>query len=143
MHICNLCGKTVEDDNVDCKYDYSRRITEVYTVACECGGELVRATECKICGEWFAENGNSQVCDDCIDNYQTVSTAIEFGSDPNSAKSVEINHLVATLLSEEQINKILCKFVEENFVDYSKPIKDYFSDCFCDYLEFIEHKYGR
>ena len=56
-------------------------------------------------------------------------------------KSVEINGFIAAVLSQDQIDKILTKWVEENFIDHGKPVVDYLEEdksYFSEYLENME-----
>lgn len=97
--------------------------------------------ECKICRESFRESDLYHgVCLSCIKDCETVGEALEWGNE--RTMSVEINGFIAYTLSEEQINKILAKWCEENFVDGSADVVEY---CELDKFEFVGHiaeKYG-
>jgi hypothetical protein len=145
MYICNLCGELVEEvpTEVQC-HGYTslgQPINEVIDSHCHCGGEFVEAKQCEICGEWFDNTELNGVCEVCLEEHETVEEALNFG-DENEVEISGINGAVAFLLSAEQINKILKKWVEENFVDHSKDIIEYCEDDFCEFSEYLADKYG-
>lgn len=134
MLICNKCGCTVEEYEIKTyRESYGEEIPDY---SCSCGGELVEAKQCPICEKWFVEEGACAVCETCMKEYETVGEALDVGD--RAKVSVEgINGFIAEVLPVEQINKILTKWVEENFTDHSKPVVDYCEndkDYFCDYL---------
>lgn len=138
MYVCNKCGELRSENEL-------RYVTESHgerhlDMVCRCGGEFIPATKCKVCGEWFDNTELHGVCENCFDKNDTVGTALELG-DCALEKIDGINGFIADVLTVEQINKILTKWVEENFVDHSKAVKDYL---YCDkesYSEFLEEKY--
>ena len=134
MLICDKCGCTVEESEL---LTYREANGEERTdYSCRCGGDLVEAKECPICGEWFIADEIGAVCDTCMKECETVGEALDMGE--RDKKSVDgINGFIAEVLSVDQINKILTKWVEENFTDHSKAVVDYCEcdkDYFCDYL---------
>ena len=127
MFVCKKCGKLIED----CEFPVVKQchgytslgqpLTEDIEGRCSCGGEFVEAEKCKICGEWFDNRELHGVCESCLSNYETVGVALAIGKE--NTESVEgINGFVKSVLSAEQINKILTKWVEENFTDHSKYV---------------------
>ena len=147
MYICERCGNVIEDDEfpteVQC-HGYTSlgdSFDETIDGCCSCGGEYVEAYQCKVCGEWFAEDDLCyDVCDDCVKENETVAEALSIGEE--YTEQVDINGFVAKVLSVEQINNILSRWVEENFVDRSKDVVEYCGesrDGFCDWLA---DKYG-
>ena len=97
--------------------------------------------ECRICRKKFREENLYQgLCRTCIKEWETVGDALEWGEE--RTENIQINGFVAHVLSEEQINKILAKWCEENFVDGSKDVVEF---CELDKFEFVGHiaeKYG-
>jgi hypothetical protein len=139
MLVCDKCGTLVEAHELPF-------VTEAHgekhrNTVCGCGGEFVEATKCDVCGEWFDNRGLDGVCEVCLEEHETVEEALNFG-DENEVEISGINGAVAFLLSAEQINKILKKWVEENFVDHSKDIIEYCEDDFCEFSEYLADKYG-
>ena len=146
MFICEKCGKVIEDYEFPMSkqcHGYTslgQPLTETIAGHCTCGGDFIEATQCKVCGEWFDNDGMHGVCECCLDNYSTVNDALDFGE--NAKLEVEVNGIVAELLTEEQINKILRKWCEENFVDSSNDITKAIGEYKEEYSEFLVDRYG-
>ena len=145
MFVCKKCGNLVEQipTTKQCHGHTSlgQRLEETVDCLCHCGGEFVEATECKVCGEWFDNSDMNNVCEVCIEEYETVGEALEIGAE--NTESVEgINGFVANVLSVEQINKILTKWVEENFIDHSTEVIKYCEEDKLYFSEWIQQKYG-
>ena len=138
MLVCNKCGTLVEDNELG-------YVTEAHgerhlDTNCKCGGEFIPATQCKICGKWFDNTELHGICEVCLGEEETVGNALEIGS--YSTEKVDgINGFVADVLSVEQINKILTKWVEENFTDHSKAVVDYLESDMSAFADFLEDKY--
>lgn len=134
MYICDKCGE-IRDD-FDLRSYREAHGEEITDYSCGCGGELVEAKQCPICGEWFIAGEIGAVCDTCMKENETVGEALDMGE--RDKKSVDgINGFISEVLTVEQINKILTKWVEENFTDHSKAVVDYCEtdkQYFCDYL---------
>lgn len=147
MYICERCGNVIEDDEfpteVQC-HGYTSlgdSFDETIDGCCSCGGEYVEAYQCKVCGEWFSEDDLCyDVCDDCRKAYATVSYALEQGK--NDTTTVTINGFVADALTEEEINRILAKWMTENFTDGSKVVVDYLNNDEEYYAERLIKEYG-
>ena len=148
MYICNRCGELIQDDELGTTtqcHGYSS-LGQPYIEVCDddrcnCGGRFVEATKCKVCGEWYDSNDyDYDVCEVCTEEYQTVGDALEYGAEDTT--DVEINGFVASVLSEEQINRILIKWVEENFVDHSKDVIAYCEEDKLCFTEYLIKKYG-
>ena len=147
MLVCKNCGKVIEDYELgtvrEC-HGYSslgQAFVEEADELCTCGGEFVEAEKCKICGEWFDNEDLNGVCEVCIEKYETVSEALDMGAE-NTVSIDNINGAVASLLSTELINKILTKWVEENFIDHSKEIVRYCEEDEYYFAEWLTDKYG-
>ena len=143
MYMCERCGCLVEEIPTDfeCR-GYSSlgdRFEEEVDGRCECGGEFGEAIQCPICGEWGLENDYG-VCDECFKEHETVENALGLGE--YNTESVEINEFIAKVLGEEQINKILAKWVEENFVDHSAQVVDYCREDRYAFADYLEETYG-
>jgi hypothetical protein len=140
MLVCDKCGTLVEAHELPF-------VTEAHgerhkNTVCTCGGEFVEATKCDICGKWFDNTELHGVCEVCMDEDETVGTALAIG-EYSTEKVDGINGFIADVLSVEQINKILTKWVEENFTDHSKAVKDYLYADKMAYSEFLENKYRK
>lgn len=130
MLVCNCCGKTVEEQDIktyrQC-HAYSSLgdhfTEEIMNTRCACGGEFVKARECKVCGCWYPQEDSVEVCESCMESYETVGEALKLGE--QRMTNVEVNEFIAFVLPKEQIDRILTKWVEENFVDHSKAVVEY------------------
>lgn len=139
MLICNHCGCTVEESDLSIVKEPHGE--EHIDYVCSCGGDFVDAKQCPICENWFAEEETYSVCETCMKEYETVVEALDVGD--REKVSVEgINGFIAEVLSVEQINKILTKWVEENFVDHSNPVVKYCEDDKAYFSEYLADKYG-
>lgn len=137
MLVCNKCGKIRESRELG--YAVESHGERHLDTNCSCGGEFVPATRCSLCGKWFDGTDLHGVCEVCLDDNETVGTALAIGS--VNTEQVKINGFIATVLSQGQIDKILTKWVEENFTDHSRPVIDYLEDdksYFSEYLENME-----
>lgn len=147
MLVCNKCGYAVEDSELSVRYEHhghtslGNSFTEAVDERCSCGGEFVEATKCAVCGEWFDNDGLYGVCENCIEEHETVGDALAFGE--NDPVSVAINGFVADVLSPEHINKILTKWVEENVIDHSKEVCKYINRDKALFSEHIEYEFGK
>ena len=138
MLVCNRCGTLVEDNELG-------YVTEMHgerhrNTVCRCGGEFIPATQCKLCGTWFDNTELHGVCEGCLEEYETVETAIEIGS--YSTEMREINGFFADILTTEMINDILGKYVEEHYTDHSTAVVDYLEADKSAYSEYLECEYG-
>lgn len=138
MLVCKICGKVTNENEL-------RYVTEAHgerhlNHTCSCGGELTSATKCKVCGEWYDDSELHGVCEKCLGEYETVGEALAIGEQRKT--QVAVNEFIAFALTEEQIGKILTKWVEENFTDHSKAVVDYCEDDKYWYSEYLAEKYG-
>ena len=130
MYVCNICGHLVEELTTARVYDdnlLEGYIDETVT-ACPCckHGELIEATICAVCGKPFDGTELNGVCECCLEEYETVESALEIGE--QETEKVDVNGFIAEILTPDQINKILTKWVEENIMDHSPKVVD-----FCEY----------
>lgn len=137
MLVCDTCGKLIEDDELGYGYEPHGERTPN---CCSCGGDFIEATKCRVCGKHFDSTHLHGVCECCLEEYETVGEALAIGEE--NTEDVEINGFIATVLTKEQINKILTKWVEENFVDHSKAVVDYCEDDKSYFADWIADKYG-
>ena len=144
MFICNECGKIVErlPMGKQCHGHTSLgfAIEEKVVEPCSCGGEFVEATECKVCGNHFDNSNLFGVCESCLEEHETVGEALKIGN--INHEDVAINGFIAKVLSADQINYILRRWVEENFVDHSRDVVRYCESDKSYFSEWIEDKYG-
>jgi hypothetical protein len=76
-----------------------------------------------------------------LEDYETVGEALEIGA-KNLVSVDGINGAVASMLPVEQINAILIKFVEENFIDHSNTVVKYCEEDKGYFSEYLADKYG-
>lgn len=139
MLVCNKCGRIVDESELG--YATEAHGERHLNTVCRCGGEYIEANKCAVCGEWFDNTDLHGVCEGCLYEDETVGTALEIGA--YSLQKVDgINGFIADVLSVHQMNKILTKWVEENFTDHSKAVKDYLYADKSAYSEYLEDKYG-
>lgn len=140
IYVCNTCGHLVEEENL--KYVVEPHGERHIDYNCNCchKGELIEASICKVCGKPFDNTELHGVCEGCLEEYETVGEAIKYGSE--SKVNVSINECLAYLLTENEIERILTKWVEENFTDRSKPIVEYCESDKSAFSEYLEEKYG-
>lgn len=136
MLVCDMCGKVVGSD--DLKY-----VTEMHgerhrDTRCKCGGHFIPATKCRVCGEWFDNTELYGVCEGCLDEHYSVGTALEIGDEPREL--IGVNAFVAFVLTEDEINKILIKHVEEHYTDKCREVRHYLDDNLSCYSEWVEEK---
>lgn len=134
--MCEQCGDVYENlptHDEDLGYDVGvgKMVARVTLVdSCHCGGNLVKATQCEECGEWFKKNGQQTICDKCLEKYKTLDNAIKLGDEYSIPK--KINQFFAWCFSEVEINQILERELREaqklgkQFV--SKELESYFAD---------------
>ena len=138
MYVCNKCGTLKSEEEMN--YVRESHGERHLDMNCNCGGEFIPATKCSVCGEWFDNTELHGVCEFCLEEYETVGEAIKYGSE--NKVNVSINECLAYLLTENQIERILTKWVEENFTDRSKPIVEYCENDKSAFSEYLEKKYG-
>lgn len=147
MFVCKNCGKLIEDYELPTAkqcHGYTslgQPLTETIDGLCSCGGEFTEATQCEICGEWFDNTELDGVCEVCLEEYETVGTALEIGAE--NPETIEgINGFIKSVLSVEQMNKILTKWVEENFIDHSNAVVKYCEEDMPYYSDWVKNKQG-
>lgn len=138
MLVCTRCGMLVNEG--DLKYVTEPHGETHLDTVCHCGGELVEAKKCKVCGKWFDSTDLHEVCECCLYEFETVETAINIGAE-NTEKR-DINGFFADILTTDMINSILGKWVEENITDHSRSVIDYLEDDKMYYSQYLEEKYG-
>lgn len=148
MLICTHCGTTYEGELPTCIeiHGYTslgNAIEEsgVDTLCPYCkGGELVVAKECKVCGDYFYDEYNYHICDDCLDNNKTLDTALAIGEE--NTTDVYINGFVKTLLGDKRINQILVDYVRKTYTDslIKKHIVNYCDEDKIFFAEWVEYE---
>ena len=148
MFICSKCGAKTEHLRVEKEWHHEFEAPcyeEIEINECPiCGAKetMEIGVECNLCGQAFLDFTNEgNVCDECIEKYETVGEALSVGA-VNTLDVKGINGFIVSVLSTEQINKILGKWVEENFIDHSKPVKAYLEEDKVYFIDWIENKYG-
>ena len=143
MLICNHCGETFVGKlptytEVHGHTSLGNTIGEVcydYTCPFCKKGELVPATECKICGEWFDDSEKNHICESCLDKNKTLETALAIGEENET--DVYINGFAKSLLGDKKINEILVEYIKANYTtetakkainEYCDEDKPYFAD---------------
>lgn len=113
---CHECDRRFEEpDIITESHGFNDGIAEEHGVCPFCKGYFEEMHECKICGEWFTDGELSGgVCDDCIYEHDTdIDLCYKLGAEEDAQESIKINGLIASVLTEEQINEILWNRIKE------------------------------
>ena len=136
MLVCTNCGRVFEDDIAK-----KRLNGEEYYRCPHChDDELVEATKCKICGEYFYDEDNIGVCEECLEVSETVEIALEYGAE--RMESVAVNGAFYAVYTEEEINAILTKHFEEHFTDHAREVVRYCEEDKRDFAEWLAERNG-
>jgi hypothetical protein len=148
MLICTHCGKTYEGALPTCieihgHTSLGNTIEEigVDTLCPHCKkGELVVATKCRVCDDYFYDENDYKVCDDCLDKNKTLETALAIGEE--NTTDVYVNGFVKTLLGDKRINDILVEYVRKTYTDsiIKKRIVDYCEEDPIYFAEWVEYE---
>lgn len=148
MLICTHCGKTYEGALPTCIeiHGYTslgNSLAEEYvnTLCPHCKkGEMVEATECKVCGEYFYDESNYKVCDDCLDKSKTLDTALAIGEE--NTTDVYVNGFVKTVLGDKRINEILVDYIRAHYDDSTlkRRIINYCDEDRSYFAEWVEYE---
>lgn len=148
MLICSKCGAKTEflRTEKEWHHEFERPCYEEIEInecpVCGAKDTMEEAISCILCGEEFSDfTKEGDICDECIERYETVGEALAVGA-VNTLEVKGINGFAASVLSTEQINKILTKWVEENFVDHSKYVKEYLEEDKTYFIDWLTEKYG-
>ena len=98
------------------------------------------ASICKVCGDYFYDENNYHVCDDCLDKSKTLDTAIAIGEE--NTTDVYINGFVKTLLGDKRINDILVEYVRKTYTEdtIKKRIVEYCDEDPIYFAEWVEYE---
>lgn len=110
MYICKECGDTYTENDAPKYKDFTRFGEKHFIDDCFCGGELVEANECEICGEYTANT----FCEDCLTEYQKPIKAKAYGD--TRKESVEINGYLAFEFTASQIEEILWRELQSAII---------------------------
>ena len=135
MLVCTVCGEVFDESEVIYDRDVNVRLCPM----CE-NISVKEAERCEICGEYFYDEDNTGVCDDCLKDEYSVETALKYGAE--RMESVAINGAFYAVYSEEEINAILTKHFEEHFTDKSKEIVRYCEEDKQDFADWLIEKRG-
>jgi hypothetical protein len=147
MKICSRCYEVYNDEDVTVE-DYIYEDTEFGRIAiatdrylrdCECcGGELVEAKECAICGAWIPED-SEDICDTCLENGITLENALEYGEE--ATETVELNGLLAAL-GKETIEKVLTLYLrgQQKIFGNTGAVDGYVNALKDEFIDFIIEK---
>jgi predicted Zn-ribbon and HTH transcriptional regulator len=107
MLVCRECGYVFEEEEAS---NWVEEHGEENCGCPRCKGEFEEAARCKICGEWFLDNGIDEVCEECKEQNLTYSNALKVGD--KEKQTVEINGFLASVYSISEINDIIQRSYE-------------------------------
>ena len=147
MKICTHCLSVFSESEVvnegyiydDTPYGRFALATDHTLSGClECGGELVEAKRCKICGEWIPED-SLDICDVCLEDGTNLDNALEYGAE--ATESVELNGFLAEL-GKDTIEKVLTLYLrgQEKIMGDRKVLERYVSAVQDEFIDFIIEK---
>lgn len=134
MLICEDCGRLYDEYDVGC---HREAHGEVRGDDCRCGGTLIEAGMCHICGDYINPTEND-LCEDCIENGMTVENAIEIGE--MNREEVELNGFFLSFMSQRDIEDILEAWVVENVKNGGEEIRKYIGDDMYYFEQFLIDK---
>ena len=148
MYMCDRCGRLTEEPPTCYQTHGVTSLGDEYREkvdgGCKCGGEFVEAYRCKVCGDWFiTEDGDEpyyKICDKCVEDEQTVTTAIEMGVEDE--RTVRINGFLVEAIGSEKINEILSAWAKENIKDDDVRVFHYCREDMLFFTEFVANKKG-
>lgn len=126
MLVCRECGYVFEEEEAS---NWVEEHGEENCGCPRCKGEFEEATRCKICGDWFLDNGVGGVCEECKERNLTYSNALKVGD--KEKQTVEINGFLASVYSISEINDILQR-------DYERAHKTVLSSMNIDIRYYLE-----
>ena len=137
---CNECGNVFDEDEFK-RVRYIGGETEDFCPFCD-NDDFEEVEQCDDCGEWFSPNElygclHSLYCEECLESYATVETALEVGRD----NPVEISGFFEQIFTVEQMEKILMDKAEElhgkglaqDAINYCIEDPDYFANWWIDH----------
>ena len=124
MYICPKCGHLYDGEFEVCRQVHGQTslgdkfVEECVDLSCSvCGDEMVEATKCKICGEYYDEDPYDPYCDrpeeGICKKCCTLKNALEFGSE--NTKKVSLNGFIARMYTSAEIDDILLKYTLKNY----------------------------
>ena len=141
MYICERCGELYdEEDAFRTSYitDYTP-FGKVRLARCDdlcacahCGGDLVEAVPCEVCGAYVPDTG-ARICDCCIEDAENVDTALKFGD--TDTVSIEINGFAASALGVEWIQAMIRELIRQKATE--RDIKKYINSDLYNLTEFL------
>jgi hypothetical protein len=148
MYICEECGKKYEDNDVETLYNPNEHLLDGYpdffntryvaiNVNCVCNGKIIKAKECKCCGDWISMDSVYDYCNECLDTYKTIDTMLEIGTDWE--EKISLNGFLASAFTKEDIEQILLdclKNTEKKKVE--EAVEKYYNEdieCFRGYAD--------
>ena len=127
MYICENCGELYDELPIRKEYHGELEGNWYETFAeCSCGGNIEKAYECKVCGEWFSEDIilTEGVCDFCLHRELNAESIEEFiGTFEVEKCEFEINSAFGYIFSSEEVNEILMRELKKTLrIKHMKPL---------------------
>lgn len=145
-YICEYCGDwfnendlTTIKDGIDYELWGQKGTYEFTEQVCpHCGGYVVEADDCPICGELMPLG--QDLCDHCLSEYATLDIALEYGA--KETTDLSINSFLAYKFSTEEIEEILIATLKasETEKDIKQSIKEYFDEDRESVARFLEQR---
>lgn len=142
MYICEECGTMYDDAVLSCEescLDVSNTLT------CTCGGRLLEAKKCIVCGQIFGSE-DYVICDGCVENGKTLDNVLSIGSD--CTENISINGFIAFYFGNHisELEDILIKAILEK-TKYDEQVVLDSIQRYCDFdksyfIEWLEDKWN-
>lgn len=126
---CNRCGAITDDCDLETGREYVGECfgTPAYenvSICPHCGSSNIEEIElCSECNEVIEDESYNGLCKSCVLDRVSLTNAIKLGS--YITTKVSINSFFEYCLSEEEINQILKRHIQNNIDFFMPQIKSY------------------
>ena len=127
MWVCENCGRPYDENYLEPEVEKlfidGQLVHEEKGYYCHCGGSIVPAKQCEVCGEYYIEDDITDgVCYQCLDKQKTYENVIEMGIE--CVENIEVNGFLASVFTPQEIEAILMVAFEK----LPKQVRDRYID---------------
>lgn len=151
MYKCKKCGEVFETPSVKrlrntVEYWGSISYEDHEEEICPCCGndDFEEVYECTICGEYHFDDelACNNVCDECAEEYSgNLDIVYKAFDNRDDRMEIKVHPMIATMLSEEDINDILKDYIKELCQAGHRNVKNFVNEdfiCFAERLAELE-----